>query len=877
MSAGQRLLQRDDLHERLSASEGGGVVLVCAPAGSGKTVLLRSWIEAAGLDDQVGWVSVERGERDAQRFWLSVIDALADAVGVVQRVAPAPTFSGRAVVEQVLTDLQSLEDPGVLVIDDLHELDSGEALEWLELFLTSLNWGVRVVLATREDPRLGLHRLRLSGQLTELRAPDLRFSMEETVTLLRAEGITLSDAGAAQLYERTEGWAAGLRLAVISLAHHPDPERFVIEFSGSERNVAGYLLAEVLERQTPEARDMLLRTSVLARVCGPLADFLTGGVGAERMLQELEDANAFVNSLDVRRSWFRYHHLFADLLALELRRAAPALVGSLHRAAAEWHEQQGFIVEAIRHAQAARDWRQASRLLADHHIDLTFDGRAGLVGQLLSAFPEDVAGADAELAVVFATARLLDGSLERSATFVELARQLADTVAAERRPGFDLLLAEVSLVLARWRGDLDTALDARPLVEAALAAQPPGERTLSEEIRSVALQNLGVAELWSSRLGDARRDLEEALSLARRAGRPWLEIACLGHLAVAGPLTGLSLSAGLELGEKAVRIADDHGWSEDPIVVSGLATGAMALLWLGRLDESESWLDRAERTLQPDGEPGTELIVHQARGLLRLSQGRLEEALGALRAAERMQAMLAGKHVFSAAVQARLLQTQVYMGRLAAARAALAEMSEKERDTGDLRLATAVVHLAEGEADQAADVLAPVIDGSALVIHRPSATTEAQVLEALAREQLGDRRAADASLERALDAAEPEGIVLPFVLVPVRDLLQRLPRHRTAHPTLRQTILDVLDGSTPRAPGTPSGLLDQLSEAELRVVRFLPSNLRAPEIAAELFVSTNTIRTHLRHIYAKLGAHGRAEAVDRARELGLVAPSHRRR
>jgi LuxR family maltose regulon positive regulatory protein len=281
-------------------------------------------------------------------------------------------------------------------------------------------------------------------------------------------------------------------LAAISLAHHPDPERFITEFSGSERNVAAYLLAEVLERQTPEVREMLLRSSVLERVCGPLADFLTGGAGAERMLQELEDANAFVTSLDARRFWFRYHRLFADLLALELRRSAPTVVSSLHRAAAEWHEQQGFILEAIRHAQAAPDWPLASRLLADHHIDLTFDGRTGSVAQLLSVFPDDVIGSDAELAVAYATVRLLDGSLERSAAYLDLARQRADTVAPERRPTFDLLLAEVSLGLARWRGDLHTVLETRPLVEAALAAQPPGERTLSEEIRSVALLNLGI-------------------------------------------------------------------------------------------------------------------------------------------------------------------------------------------------------------------------------------------------------------------------------------------------------------------------------------------------------------------------------------------------
>ena len=567
LAAAQRLVLRDALFERLSAPEGGGVVLVCAPAGSGKTMLLRSWIEAAGLQDRVGWVSVERGEQDAQRFWLTVIDALAGAVSFVQPVAPAPTFGGRAVIDQLMSDLSGLEAPAVLVIDDLHELGSADALSLLELFLGRLPRALRVVLATREDPGLGLHRLRLAGQLTELRAPDLRFSMEEMIELLRSEGITLSDGGMGLLYERTEGWAAGLRLAAISLAHHPDPERLVTEFSGSERNVAGYLLAEVLGRQPPEVREMLLRTSVLDRVCGPLADFLTGGSGAERMLQELEDANAFVTSLDAGRSWFRYHHLFADLLQLELRRAAPAVVGSLHRAAAQWHEQEGYIVEAIRHAQAARDWPLASRLLADHHIDLTFDGRTGSISQLLSVFPDDVVGADAELALVFATARLLRGALEKSAAYVDLAGRLADTVAGERRPGFDVLLAELRLVLARWRGDLETALQTRPLVEAALAAQPAGERALSEEMRSVALQNLGVAELWSSRLDDARRDLEQGLALARRARRPWLEVPCLAHLGIAGPLTGVSLSAGLELSQEAVRIVDAHGWGEDPVPV----------------------------------------------------------------------------------------------------------------------------------------------------------------------------------------------------------------------------------------------------------------------------------------------------------------------
>ena len=870
------LVPRESLFKRLSAAPG-AVVLVCAPAGSGKTVLLRSWVQAAGLQDRLAWVSIRRSERDAQRFWLSMIDALAGATDVVQHVDPAPSFRGEAVVDQLLADLELLEEPAVLVIDDLHELDSADASAWLETFLARLPTSLRVVLATREDPRLGLHRLRLAGELTELRASDLRFSVEEMTELLRASGITLSDGGVALLYERTEGWAAGLRLAAISLTKHPDPERFVTEFSGSERTVAGYLLAEVLERQPAEVRELLLRTSVLERVSGPLADYLTGGSGSERILQDLEDANAFVTSLDAGRSWFRYHHLFADLLQLELRRAAPAIVGSLHRAAAQWHEQEGYILEAIRHAQAARDWLHASRLLADNYLDLTLDGRIATARELLSAFPDDVAAADAQLALVFATASLMDQQLEQGATYVDLGQRLVHTVPEEHRRRFDVVLAVLRLLLARWRGDLETVLEAIRAMEAALAALSPGERALSDALRSAALQNLGVAELWSSRLDDARRDLEQALALARRAGRPWLEIPCLGHLGIAGPWTGLTFSEGLQLSEEAVRITDAHGWGEDPVIVTGLATGAMALLWLGRFDEAERWLERAGRTLHPDGEPGTELIVHHARGLLRLAQGRLEEALAALRAAERMEALLADRHPFALRTQARLLQTQARMGQLAAARAALADISEEERDTADMRLAAAVIHLAECKPERAIDVLAPVIEGSAPVIHRPSAMTEAQVLDAVAREQLGDQRAAEASLERALELAEPEGIVLPFILVPVQDLLECLPRHRTAHATLRQTILDVLAGSAPRSTGEPAALLEELSEAELRVVRYLPSNLRAPEIAAELFVSTNTIRTHLRHIYAKLDAHGRAEAVARARQLGLLAPSHRQR
>ena len=470
-----RFLARPALFERLSAAAPGTVTLVCAPAGSGKTVLLRSW--AAEEDEAVAWVTVERGERDAQQFWLSLIDALADAAGdeVIERVSPAPSFAGAAVVERLLAQLERLEEPLELVIDDLHELGTDDALAWLELLLARVPAQLRVLLATREEAALGLHRLRVAGELTELRGPDLRFSLDETRGLLRASGIRVSDTAVAALQERTEGWPAGVRLAAISLSSHPDPERFVSEFSGSERTVAGYLLAEVLERQPTEVRDLLLRTAILERVSGPLADALTGGTGSEAILQQLEDQNAFVTALDGARTWFRCHRLFADLLRLELRRTAPATIPSLHRAAAAWHEVHGDVTEAVRHHQAAGDWAPAGRLLADGYLTLTMAGRGDTLHALLALFPADAHLADGDLAAALAIDAILHGLLDEAAAHLRVVRRLAGAAPADRRRVLGVYLAVIEAELARRRSDLPSAQEAVRGLEAALAAEGTDE------------------------------------------------------------------------------------------------------------------------------------------------------------------------------------------------------------------------------------------------------------------------------------------------------------------------------------------------------------------------------------------------------------------
>jgi LuxR family maltose regulon positive regulatory protein len=360
--------------------------------------------------------------------------------------------------------------------------------------------------------------------------------------------------------------------------------------------------------------------------------------------------------------------------------------------------------------------------------------------------------------------------------------------------------------------------------------------------------------------------------MAQQAERPYLEITCLAHLGIAGPDAGGSVLDGVHYAEQAIARAEALGWGEEAIITPALAISGVALMWLGRFDEAERRLDRADRGLRPEEDPMTTLIVRWATGLLRLIQGRLAEALAGLTEAQRLSSLM-GNEVRTIEPQGVLLQTQVRMGRAAEASAALAEVDEDERDRALIRIAAAEIHLAQDDSKAALEVLAPVIEGSRRAAHSTTSLIDALLFEALARDRLGDARATEEAIERALDLAELEGIVVPFAVAPVAELLERHPRHRTAHAALLSQILDVLAGSSATTRGTASPLRDELSDAELRVVRFLPSNLKAPEIAAELFVSPNTVRTHLRHIYSKLDAHSRAEAVERARELDLLAPS----
>ena len=692
----------------------------------------------------------------------------------------------------------------MLVIDDLHELKSADALRWLELFLARLPAQLRAVLATREDPGLGLHRLRLTGALTEVRGPDLRFSQEETRQLLEAAGIVLSGRSGPACTSAPKAGRPACAWPRSRSPGTPTPSVSLPSSPVANAPSPATCWPRCSDASRQRSASCCCAPSILERVSGPLADALTGGAGSEAILQSLEDANAFVISLDVGRSWFRYHHLFADLLQLELRRTSPEIIDELHRAAAQWLEQHGYPVEAIRHAQAAGEWAHATRLLADNCVDLVFDGRKATLRALLAAFPAGAPEGDAELALACATARLYDGLLDESRD--EHRRRRAAGRDRGGRPATAVRAAAGAARGCGWRASAAISPPRSRRCGPSEARTAAGTLARSDDHRASALMNLGIAELWSLHVDDARRDLEEALALARRIGRPYLEIGCLGHLALAAAFSGSPIPVGLRLSEEAVTIAEAHGWGSHRIVTPAVAAGAAALAWLGRIAEAEQWLDRVEPAQPPAEELEIEPVLHYARAFVRLGQGRFEEALAEFRAAERTPPSLAREHALPVELRGWIVQTQVLIGDTAAARAALADLDAEERDGAGMRVAAAALELAEGRPQDAVDVLAPmivdapeaVVGGSPQVLNLRRATVHALLLDAVARDQLGDRRAAEASIERALELAELDGMILQFMLVPVRELLERHPRHRTAHATLLATILDVLAGTAPQ-------------------------------------------------------------------------------
>jgi LuxR family transcriptional regulator, maltose regulon positive regulatory protein len=864
------LLHRDRLLDALDRATLRKVTVISAPPGSGKTSLLRAWSDRASKDRQVAFVSVPRDQQDAQQFWLAVLDAIrqTDPIADSRSQAAAPAFDGDAMVDTVVSELAKSAGVLVLVIDDLHELHSSGALSQLQHLLSVLPKSARVVLSSRRDPPIRLHQLRLADEVAELRAGDLRFTASETRELLASSEIKLSDSGAAALYERTEGWAAGLRLAVISLSRHPEPDRFVSEFSGTDRAIGEYLMAEMFERQPIEVQSMLLRTSVADRLNGELADLLAGRRGCEQMLLALEDANAFVVSVDAQRSWFRYHQLLADFLRLELRRTLAEEVPDLHRKAAAWFADHGEVVEAIRHTLAAGDWPDAARLLADHLFSLTLDGQEGSIAALLRSFPAEASAKHPELALAHAAVQLAQGRLDEAVAQLALAESHLQSVPPARRNRLSVATASLQLALARRSGQFAEVIEQANLLDASIAGGSNQPILMGSELRAVALMNLGIVETWSGQFDAAERHLSEGAALAQTIGRPYVEVACRAHLGFPSKL--VSLETASERGRQAVALAERHDWDDRSILTPALAAVAGITIWMGEFDEAENWLRRAWEVAEPQGDPAAAVHLHMVTGMLHAGRGQHQSALVEFAAAAQAQSPLTGVHALAALSAGWLAATQARLGMLDEARATLSGFSAERDPTDVIDIARAVVWIAEGDPATALDVLRDVREPSA---DFPAfALVEAHLLAGLAHLALGDRSAAAAAAEAALRAAEPDRLIFPFVMNNAGRLLDLLPRHQTAHSALLADVADLLRGTpAPRIDPERLPQPEELSTSELRVLRYLPTNLTRPEIARALYVSINTVNTHMRNIYSKLGAHDRSSAVQRASELRLLS------
>jgi LuxR family maltose regulon positive regulatory protein len=613
---------------------------------------------------------------------------------------------------------------------------------------------------------------------------------------------------------------------------------------------------------------MLLRTSLVDRLNGELGDLLTGRAGSEQMLLELEDANAFVVSLDSQRTWFRYHQLLGDFLRLELRRTLADEVPGLHRRAAQWFADHGDVVEAVRHTLAAGDWPAAARLVAEHSFRWVLDGEAGTIGAVLQAFPEGASADHPDLALAQAALELNQGRLEEAATQLALAESQARSAPPARRRRLAVAIAALRLAMARRSGQFSEVVEQVNLLDASISDELNDQPGMGSELRGVALLNLGIVETWSGRLADAERHLSEGAALAHTIRRPYLEVACRAHLGFPSRL--VSVAAARERGLQAVALAERHGLEDQPILAPAYgAVGGMAI-WMGEFEEGERWLNRAWEVTEATVEPAPAVLLHLATGMLHAGRGQHRPALEEFAAAAHTQSLLTGVHALAPRIAGWLATMQARLRMSDEARATLDEFSGRPDQMGAIANARAVISIADGDPAAALSLLEEV---RGAVTPGPAFTlVEAHLLAATAHQTLGDHSAAAIAAEAALAAAEPDRLIFPFAMTEAAGLLDALPRHETAHSALRADILDLLRGApTPSSDRRRLTQPEELSRSELRVLRYLPTNMTRPEIARELYVSVNTVNTHIRNIYSKLGARDRSSAVRRARELRLLS------
>jgi LuxR family maltose regulon positive regulatory protein len=727
-------LHRAVLVELLLAGRQTRFTLVSAAAGSGKTSLLSEWHTHPEEARPFSWISLDRADNDPVRFWdgaLAALQARHAGLGMSAHAAlhsPGTTV-GDHTLPLLINDLAGLPEPVVMVLDDYHLIENLQIHEAVELLIERLPSQVHLVIATRSDPPLPLSRLRARGQLTEVRDADLRFDVAEAGAFLTdVMGLELDDTEIARLHERTEGWAAGLQLAGLSLRGRPDHRQFIESFAGDDQQIVDYLGFEVLDSQPPELREFLIRSSVLDRLSGSLCAAVTGDRQAELHLRRLEHQNAFVVALDSKREWYRYHHLFAELLRHELRRTDPALAPELHRRASQWYRQAGAIHEAIDHATAAHDYADAIDLVTTHWYEFLQRGRQQTVAGWIDRLPAETVAQDPNLCLTKAWLGVNTGRLDEVDRWIEAAGRAAADQPGDELPPLASGVASLRAIHRYMDGNV------RAAVEAGRHALELERGGAASPWRPVGCPVLGLSLHWHGQREQATRTLSEAVRIARENGNHLAAMHASGGLAAIEYERGDLATAEARAAE-AVALANEHDLGEH-------WASSLSLAVRGQVLERRDELVSAER------------LVSRATELARRGVASIEIA-------------------YSLLILSGLCQR---LGRHEEARRIYAEAREAVRKCQD-----------------------------------------------------------------------------PGIL---RDRLTRTAGHLEFAPRARSSAT-----STTR---------DALSDAELSVLRLLRSELSQREIASELHLSFNTIKTHTRNIYRKLGVAARAEAISRARDLSLI-------
>ncbi len=872
------LVARPRLIARLDRAPGRRLTLLCAPAGFGKSTVLGAWAQRrAGDGNPVAWVSLDRADNDPARFLAYVVSALrrSGAATFGERILAALRSTApprpEALTASLINELAAQQREIALVLDDYHLIDAASIHRVVRLLLEHLPAGLHLIVASRTRPPLALARLRARGQLAELTASDLAFTQDESETFLReVMNLDLSIENVATLAATTEGWIAGLQLAALSMRDRHDPAGFIASFSGKHRSIFDFLAEEVLDRQAPAVREFLLATSVLDRLAGPLCEAVTGQPDGQEMLEHLERDNLFIVALDDERRWFRYHHLFGEFLRGHLGSKDPARVRELHLRAARWHEEHGHGAEAIRHALAAPDHELGTRLIAGEVMSAWSRGEVPTILGWLDALPIELKRRKPSLLLQQAMALALTGRPQEVEPLLTAAEGAVETEAETRqfRLGF---AAAVRSWCARLRGDAESAVGLARKALSLLPADVGGLRTFAGTCLGDALWTTG--DLVAA--GDA---LAEASASGRRSGHVYATISAMTLLARVQVERG-QLGRARETLDRARQVVADHHAELLP------AAGAIHI-GMGALHYEHNRLERAETALGKGVElaDGTRNVTDLVWGTVLLSrtrwaQGDKTGSLDLARKAERT-ARRYGADLEIALATAWLTRLHIARGDLteaAAAERARTSMADDAATAARVldRIASARLLHAVGRHGEALRLLdAPLREAQA---HgRTHDLIEIMALSAQALWASHEPARAERTLASALALAAPEGYVRIFV---------------DEGPPMATLLSALLDAERDREPGTPHvetdyarrllaalrrDVIDEksastaarelLTQREAEVLELIISGMSNREIAAQLYVSLGTVKTHINNVYRKLGVHSRRQVVARVRE-----------